>query len=108
MDARNGRDPEVWLEEREAYESRNHMTPDEKRAFRRWLSRGHDIDEPCAPRYTPDDGNMTFIEAYREDQWIREELAYRTPEKQRAFMYSLLGKPGEDSPDDFYQRNDQT
>ena len=88
--------------ELDRYEASTPMTPEEKRALRRWVSSGHSVKEappskyPCAHcSYPPPD----FLDVYRTDREIDREIKGMTEEEALSWLRENYG-PAPECPEE--------
>ena len=81
-----------WIEY-EDYIHDNKLSKYERQLLRKWVREGHSVYEPVDPQYAPGPPYppMDFIEAYRFDRSIREEMRGMSKKEKDAYLKDLYG-----------------
>lgn len=81
-----------WNEFRE-YTEKYSMSRYERRLLRDWVRSGHSVYEPVDPMYVPGSPNppMDFLEAYRFDREMREDMRGMTKDEKLAYLQAFWG-----------------
>lgn len=81
-----------WDEYRE-YISKTPMSAYERRLLRKWVSDGHSVYENVESRYLPGPAYppMDFLDAYRFDRELREDMRGMTGDEKEAYLKSCMG-----------------
>lgn len=82
----------LWIEY-ENYIHENKLTKYERQLLRKWVRDGHSVYETVESEYLPGPAYppMDFIDAYRLDRSIREDLRGLTKDEKDAYFKSLYG-----------------
>ena len=81
----------LWQEYR-CYIQVNKLTPYEQRLLRKWVSDGNSVTESpgscfLCDQYPPKD----FIETYREDKFIKQEMKGMTNPEKESYLKEYMG-----------------
>ena len=81
-----------WDEYRE-YISKTPMSAYERRLLRKWVSDGHSVYATVESRYLPGPASppMDFLEAYRFDRELREDMRGMTDDEKGSYLRSCMG-----------------
>ena len=90
------------LQELERYEAKVQMSPYEKRLLRNWVASGHSVYETSGSRYIPDPVGCDFLDVYRMDRELRQELKGKTKAEQEEYLKSYTGYT-DDAPDEEWE-----
>lgn len=84
-------------EEYADYIQKTVTTPQERKVLKAWISQGHSIYESGGSRYVCDPyPPLDYLETYRMDKRIEQELEGKTPEEQEKYLREYMGY---DAPD---------
>ena len=81
----------LW-EEYQRYIQENKLTPYERRILRKWVADGNSVSESpgsyfLCDQYPPKD----FIETYREDKFIKQEMKGMTNQEKESYLKEYMG-----------------
>ncbi|GAU79590.1 hypothetical protein [Fusibacter sp. 3D3] len=82
---------ELLIEELKAYEAITVMTDAEKVALRKWVSDGNSAYENGSLSCGENGRPLNFLEVYRYEQEIIENLTKLTPQDQEVYLAKLHG-----------------
>lgn len=81
-----------WEQFRE-YTEENSMSRYERRLLRDWVRSGHSVYETVESRYLPGPAYppMDFLDAYRLDRGLREDMRGMTDDEKTAYLKAFMG-----------------
>lgn len=89
----NTMEQDTRWEEFRTYTEENSMTKYERRLLRDWVRSGHSVYETVESRYLPGPAYppMDYLDAYRFDRELREDMRGMTDDEKEVYLKSCMG-----------------